>query len=716
MRADGSTGSRKAGSGGGLTPRLLPTIAGPVLIGYAALLLAGIWSYATLRIQSAYRSTIVEEGNDLRNVAAELAPRIDAMLNDGVGAAVAAANEISAHGGVQQVSDAQLSQTLANMLTGGAYVRSVFIATPGRFMRVGREGSPESASTPPAWLWPAFSRRTSESWVGAPIPDPEHPRESATPVARLVRHYNGDSWAGALIAFDRLDRLYRQVESDVSAIAMVSADGTILLRVPVLPDRDLRGLHVEQTDLFRKAVQAPPGVIVEGIAPYTGLPLVIAVNRVESYPILVGAMRYRDSMLASWRAERREILLLAAILTAVVVGMTWLLRTAVVALARREQEYRTLFNNAAFGAIVLEANRVVDANHTAESMFGVSRGSSLVGLAPWELSPEYQADGTLSRQRAQEVTMEALENGSASFDWVCKRLDSSKIFPCEVDISSLRTGGRTLILTVVHDVTERRTQQAQREQALAELREVAGTLIRVQDEDRRRIGRDLHDSTGQCLAVLELKLARLAAQPLAHTQRVLLEDCVELLDQCVAEIRTASYLLHPPLLDEIGLLSALRWLADGLRQRAEIDVRLELPGAMDRLPRDQELAIFRVAQEALTNVHRHSLSRTAVVRLFEAQGQAVLEVEDAGCGIDAEHDLAEGGVGLAGMRERMRQLGGTLGVRSGPTGTLVRAAVPIQRPSTGAQGRLASDRSPASAATASSSDRRTHEVGADSDR
>lgn len=222
---------------------------------------------------------------------------------------------------------------------------------------------------------------------------------------------------------------------------------------------------------------------------------------------------------------------------------------------------------------------------------------------------------------------------------------------------------------------------------LGELHELAGTLVHLQDDERRRIGRDLHDTTGQTLATLELKLAELQrlGERLAPAVRQILEECCALALQCSAEIRTASYLLHPPLLDEIGLLSALKWLADGLRQRSEIRVDLELPASMDRLPREEELALFRVAQEALTNVHRHSASPSATIRLFESGDRVILEVEDAGRGLLAEpasgpiENVMALGVGLAGMRERMRQLGGRLTVRSGAGGTCLRAELPVVR-------------------------------------
>jgi signal transduction histidine kinase len=213
-------------------------------------------------------------------------------------------------------------------------------------------------------------------------------------------------------------------------------------------------------------------------------------------------------------------------------------------------------------------------------------------------------------------------------------------------------------------------------------------MLRLQDEERRRIGRDLHDSTGQSLAALEIELAQLEREagklaPSAHEQ---LERCMRLARQCSTEIRTASYLLHPPLLDELGLSSALRWLADGLRARSGLELRLQLPEGVEGVAPEEELALFRVAQEALTNVQRHSSSPWVAIRLRAQPTSIVLEIEDAGRGIpsgqtsDPESSGRFTGVGVAGMRERIRQLGGTLTVESTAAGgTLVRACVPLSR-------------------------------------
>jgi signal transduction histidine kinase len=235
----------------------------------------------------------------------------------------------------------------------------------------------------------------------------------------------------------------------------------------------------------------------------------------------------------------------------------------------------------------------------------------------------------------------------------------------------------------VADQVAQAYSDCEREEALTDLRQTAAELMRLQDEERRRIGRDLHDSTGQTLAALELSLSRLMQTSGSSSERrELLEQCAQLASQCSAEIRTASYLLHPPLLDELGLLSALRWLADGFHERSGIQVRLDLPSSMDRLSRDEELTLFRVAQEALTNVHRHADSALAALRLFHRGDSVILEVEDAGVGTRGGVGSFVLGVGLAGMRERLRQVGGSLTVESSGKGTIVRAALPTRRETT----------------------------------
>ena len=215
------------------------------------------------------------------------------------------------------------------------------------------------------------------------------------------------------------------------------------------------------------------------------------------------------------------------------------------------------------------------------------------------------------------------------------------------------------------------------------LRKLSARLLQLQDEERRRIARELHDSVGQMLAALTMNLSavRVDIDRLTKTAHSL-ADSENLVQEMSTEVRTISHLLHPPLLDEAGLVSALRWYVDGFAVRSKIKVDLDLPAEFGRLPRESETAIFRVVQECLTNIHRHSGSSAAKIRLRQHENQVLVEIEDKGKGIPQEKQqemATEGspGVGIRGMRERIRQLGGTLEINSGASGTVVTVWLPI---------------------------------------
>jgi signal transduction histidine kinase len=218
-----------------------------------------------------------------------------------------------------------------------------------------------------------------------------------------------------------------------------------------------------------------------------------------------------------------------------------------------------------------------------------------------------------------------------------------------------------------------------REQAEASLRSLSVRLLELQDQERRRFSRELHDSLGQYLVGAKMNLTMLANSVPANA---LISECIKLLDQAMTETRTISHLLHPPLLDEAGFASAARWYVEGFAQRSGIQTSLDMPEELGRLSSPLELALFRVLQESLTNVHRHSTSRQAEVSVKASNGQVVLQVRDYGKGISPDildrfrQKRAHGGVGLAGMRERINELGGRLEMDSDSHGTRVVATLP----------------------------------------
>ena len=962
-----------------------PTL-GWMLFVYAALVLASGWAYSALRIRTDREQTLQTERNRLREVTAALEAGTLAMLSDGVGSAVAGANEIESSGGLRVAPASSVAATLSKVLTGGNYVRSIFLAEPARFVRAGRGGEFESLAAPPPWFTGLRRPAAAEAWVGTPIPDPDRPGAVVVPVARrLLTDTNGSLWTGALLDFRGFQSLHARLGGDATALGLVSTDGTILVRIPgVTAPRFSVGDNVASSVLFGRLASGPDAGLVEGFAPAFGTRMVFAYGRVSGYPMVMVTCESLDSILAPWHERTFTTLIVTTVSSVLVLLMTALLNHYVRALFRRELHFRALFNNSAFSVLMLEGHRFVDANDTVARMFGLKNQNAAIGRAPWEFSPERQPDGRLSRDAARDRIAEALREGGTTFEWVHKRIETGETFPAEVDLTSLSTGKTTLALAVVHDLTARKRAEQEwkesehryralvdalpeavfvhrgsdllfvnhaglkligaqsgealtglsvfsfaaeedreiflqrvreiledgvqteprelrvrrmdgsfiwvesqgvrimfggapavqgvmhdvtarkrreavefarvdrmqrqsaalmqlanrydsgwtdlestlraicaiaadvlevdrvgiwlleegartlrssqlyeretgrygeavelatnrfpryletlrsqrviesenlqgdarlaeiaagqwlapaarsiiaaairtsgelagvvsfdqvaasrawhmdevtfaggiadqiaqalldweRERVLADLRGLAGELMRIQDEERRRVGRDLHDSTGQTLAALELDLARLtdSTQSLPPEQRNLLAECARLASLCSAEIRTASYLLHPPLLDELGLVSALRWLADGLRNRGGIEVRLALPDSIPRLRPEEELTLFRIAQEALTNAQRHSASPWVAVKLHRSANSIDLEIEDGGRGITGQ-DESRGagagptlGVGLTGMRERMRQVGGAFSVESTGAGTRICASIPI---------------------------------------
>src|SRR5579864_737992 len=207
-------------------------------------------------------------------------------------------------------------------------------------------------------------------------------------------------------------------------------------------------------------------------------------------------------------------------------------------------------------------------------------------------------------------------------------------------------------------------------------------LTTLQDEERRRIARELHDSVGQLLAAVSMNISRVKQEAYKLSPEVanLVDDNSTMISEVSKEIRTISYLLHPPLLDVAGLASALRWYVDGFSERSKIKVVLEIPPEFRRLSSAMDIAIFRMVQECLTNVHRHSGSATCMVKMSQDDHRLRIEIRDSGRGIPKSKQstlASSAGVGLRGMQERMRQLGGTLEIKSDEKGTTVIATLPI---------------------------------------
>ena len=354
-------------------------------------------------------------------------------------------------------------------------------------------------------------------------------------------------------------------------------------------------------------------------------------------------------------------------------------------------------------------------NSTGLAIVGAGRGETLAGMSVYNLIAAHDRD----RYRAFNAKICSGERGDLEFDMV--RLDGTARH-METHAAPLSMADGSIVqLAVTLDVTERtraenelraskerlsalaedlelkvrlRTQQLEERNAEViqqseELRELSNRLVQSQDEERRRISRELHDGVGQLLAALGMNVSKLATEKDKFSGSALrsLDESAAIIDQALREVRTMSYLLHPPLLEDMGLESALRWYVDGFAERSRIPVTVELPPQLsDGLPSDISLALFRIVQECLTNVHRHSKSVIAFVGITRSADKVSLHVNDKGTGIrpEMQEKIAAGGssgVGLRGIRERVRQLEGRFEIHSDQSGTRITVELPIPQTS-----------------------------------
>jgi PAS domain S-box-containing protein len=313
---------------------------------------------------------------------------------------------------------------------------------------------------------------------------------------------------------------------------------------------------------------------------------------------------------------------------------------------------------------------------------------------------------TISAQPLEESKAALMRQGNWDGELIHTRRDGAQVYVASRSTLQKQTERKPAIwLEINRDITERKKAEqelqkaeearriardldfselekqvkertAELEQSNQQLRQLSARLIRSQDDERRRIARELHDSAGQYLGAVNIALEMAKKEQDSANRKI--SEAGEMARGCAAEIRTISHLLHPPLLEELGLESAAHWYVEGFAARSGIQVQLEIPKQLDRLGNDVELVLFRILQEALTNIHRHSGSKTAVIKIGADSNQVWLDIEDQGKGnSDGPSGQFRPGIGITGMRERVKDLSGTLEITSDQSGTRVRAVLPL---------------------------------------
>lgn len=365
-------------------------------------------------------------------------------------------------------------------------------------------------------------------------------------------------------------------------------------------------------------------------------------------------------------------------------------------LAESEERFRLLVEGVPDYAIFTmdPEGRVTTWNAGAERIKGY-KATEIIGRGYSTFFPEED----VRAEEPERILETAAREGKVYQEGWRVRKDGSR-FWANALLTALRDDSGRLrgFSKITRDATERmrheealqrevaEKQRAQEELLRSEnsLRQLSRSLLRTQDEERRRIGKDMHDSIGQYLSALKMNLGMLQVSDpsMGLKTKQGLEKCRDLLEECVKEVRTISYLLYPPMLEEMGLKTAITWYLDGFTKRSGIEINLDIPPHFSRLSGDVELALFRILQESLTNVIKHSGATKVDIRLAASHEMVTLEIADNGKGLPPAVVQESGnnalGVGLRGMNERMRQLGGALELRLACPGTLVRATVPTQ--------------------------------------
>jgi PAS domain S-box-containing protein len=368
------------------------------------------------------------------------------------------------------------------------------------------------------------------------------------------------------------------------------------------------------------------------------------------------------------------------------------------ALRKSEEQLRAAFGQSYSFLVLLSVDgTILEVNRAALEAAGTGR-DQLVGKKFWEPWWSPLPDEV---ERLQAVIAKAAAGHAVREECYFCLPDGTRRF-ADRTISPVKDSYGSVVMLVASglDITEQkelrdkleervrtRTHELQKKnQALYEqaqrVRELSGKLLHVQDEERRRLARELHDSAGQLIAAVQMNLIplKVPAEKISLEFGKAIHDSLACLQQLSEELRTVSHLLHPPLLDEAGLPSALRWYVEGFSERSRIDVQLELPPDLARMSSDMEVTLFRVVQECLTNIHRHSGSKRASIRVSGLPQEISLEVRDYGQGMPSGQNGSShprSGVGIQGMRERVHQLNGHFDIQSLSDGTVVTARLPL---------------------------------------
>lgn len=626
------------------------------LFAFAAIALG--WVYALWHIYSDREQTLDAARHQLLTVGAALNVHTEALLADGIGAAQAAAAQAVFLGLGKQSPD-QMAVTIQRELTGGDYVRALFVVNEQGIAIAGRGGYLFSNEALPSWLQQIRSDPEAQTFVGPPMLHPGNLREHIIPIARRIPLPDGGwLWAGAWFGVDALHRRYLSLSGQDGVIVLVGPGATILVRASTgTAHSDANPTGTRPINAYPRPVlvgRAP--VIIEGVSPLNHQQMVYSVSRpTQEFVLYVAAGRTRASILAAWRYRSGVMLGVVLGSTVLLLMLLLLLRRFIAELNRREIQFRKLYDSSLVSILLLKDGRILQANQTTARMFRLPPGKTMVGAHPSEFSPPYQPDGTASALRSAQYQETADREGSVTFRWMHKRIDNDEPFAANVNLSSVRAGGYSLTLGIVHDVSELETAKAQLQRANAtlEARVVQRTAALERANVRlARANAELEEFTASASHDLRSPLTTIAGQAglLESTLGAADEEARERIGRIRAAVVRAADVID-------GLLSLARISSQDLRvesvdlselaRQTIADLQDQDPARTCRYDIDENIMVAadqRLMKSLLYNLIGNAWKYSAPCEYTHIEfrcdahdGTPIYRLVDHGVGFNAEH-------------------------------------------------------------------------------
>jgi len=668
-----------------------PLLLKRLLLLYAGVVLAAGWSYGLWQINVDRKLTLDSSTNQLTLSATGFANHVTAMIHDGVGAAVAGASEIQSVSKTRTLTEEQMTAILGRMLVGGEYVRTLFFATPTRYVAANRDAP--KTNNRPAFADEMLANVTS-TWVGRPLNIEQGDTNVLIPIAKRAGTLNGeDVWAGALLSFTSLDALYRTLPVEYSGLALSHSAGILLVRVPTLPEYKFSGVDLSDSASTRTYLKLPtaPLVAYEAPDPFTNNPRQFAVRRLENYPLRATASRDVDNSLIEWRVRSRNSLLMLGVASLAVAGLT----IALFLLLQRRFEALRLSQERFQLAVAGTNDGIWDWEIAANYVYYSQRFKECLGFTATDDFPPVtdtfwgliHPDDAERTQAAVERHMKNREPYEVEYR-MRTRSGEYRWFQARAQAVWDETGKPLRMAGSISDIHQKRLAEHSLRQAqsreLHAREEFAQRLILTQEQERQRLANELHDSVGQNLSLIKNRALMVLQKPdlppeVTHHVGAL----STLASDVIAEVRTVAQNLRPLHIEQLGLTDALDTLLKKIGESSALLIDSRLENVDDVLTGAAATHLYRIVQEALNNILKHARAPRCRVWLERDVSSIRLTISDNGVGFDMHTDDQFYGLGLASIAERVRMLAGKLHIdstplgRAGQCGTAIRIEIPI---------------------------------------